>query len=328
MTQPLVSIVVPCFNESAVFPLLQEALVGLAGQLESRGLRVQLVLVDDGSSDDTWTQLQSFGREDPRVLGVALSRNFGHQSALTCGYELAEGDGIVCMDADLQDPPEVVLQLVEEWQRGADVVYAVREERDGETWFKLATARAFYWLIRTLGADRVRSNTGDFRLLSRRALDAFLRLREHHRFIRGMVGWVGFETAEVRYHRRARAAGETKYPFTKMVRFALDAIVSFSSTPLRLTFALSFGSGGIVLAYLLYAVIAYVFFDATLVTGWTSLICAAAIFGSLNLFCLGILGEYVGRLYEQSKDRPIYLVKGRTDGALAPPYPNQERPAT
>lgn len=309
---PVLSIVIPCFDEGSVFPLLREALADLGDALADR-YTVRFVLVDDGSRDDTWAQISQFAREDGRVVGLTLSRNFGHQSALTCGLEIADGDAVVCMDADLQDPPEVVLELVERWEQGADVVYAVRREREGETWFKLATARGFYWLIRNLGATYVRPNTGDFRLMSRRALDAFLRMREQHRFIRGMVGWVGFETAEVHYRRRARAAGTTKYPLSKMLRFAFDAIFSFSSTPLRLTFALSGGTAAVVAAYMVYAFAAWVFFDQPLVLGWTSLILMVMILGCANLFCMGILGEYVGRLYEQAKDRPIYLIKDRIE---------------
>lgn len=310
--RPLLSIVVPCHDEEEVFPLLQEALIGVASELESE-VAVELVLVDDGSRDSTWERIQAFASRDGRVRGISLSRNFGHQMALTCGYDLAQGDAIVCMDADLQDPPEVIHEMVRRWKEGADVVYGVRTQREGETRFKLWTAAIFYKLIRAMGTAEVRDNVGDFRLLSRRALDALGGLREHHRFIRGLVGWVGFHTAEVPYERKARAAGETKYPFRKMLRLAIDATVSFSIVPLRMTFLFAGIGISVIFGYLAYAGARYLFADAPLVPGWTSLILSILAFGALNLICIGIMGEYVGRIYEQSKNRPLYLIRERVE---------------
>lgn len=307
----LISLVVPCYNETDAFPHLQAAIVSLADSLEKE-LRVEIVLVDDGSRDSTWAQIQAFAQSDARVRGVALSRNFGHQMALTCGYDCAQGDAVVCMDADLQDPPEVVLELVEKWKQGYDLVHAVRLEREGETRFKLWTAALFYSLIRVLGATHVKANTGDFRLMSRRALEALGRMREHHRFIRGMVGWVGFRTTEVYYRRKARVAGETKYPLKKMVRFATDAIVSFSIIPLRVSFMAALVLSAAILGYLTYTVIKHFCFGTVLVPGWSSLIAAIVALGGMNLVCLGILGEYVGRIYEQVKQRPLYIVQETT----------------
>jgi dolichol-phosphate mannosyltransferase len=212
------------------------------------------------------------------------------------------------MDADLQDPPEVVLEMFSKWEGGADVVYAVRRSRTGESAFKLKTASLFYRLIRAMGATYVREDSGDFRLMSRRALDALNKLREQHRFIRGMVGWVGFRTAEVHYDRKARVAGVTKYPFRKMLRFAIDATVSFSFFPLRLAYVLSSALSLIFCAYLVYTVFMHFFFDRTLVPGWSSLILSVIAFGAINLVCLGIMGEYIGRIFEQVKSRPLYLV--------------------
>ena len=306
-----ISIVIPCYNEEDVLPLLAAPLSSLADQLRQR-YRVEVVLVDDGSVDKTWRLICDYARMDGRVRGMSLSRNFGHQAALTCGYDLATGDAVVCMDADLQDPPEVVREMVAKWEGGADVVYAVRRSRTGESAFKLKTASLFYRLIRRMGATYVREDSGDFRLMSRRALDALNKLREQHRFIRGMVGWVGFRTAEVRYDRMARVAGVTKYPFRKMLRFAIDATVSFSSFPLRLAYLLSSALSLVFLGYLVYTLFLHFFFDRTLVPGWSSLIISITAFGAINLMCLGIIGEYIGRIFEQAKSRPLYLVGEHT----------------
>jgi dolichol-phosphate mannosyltransferase len=314
----LISIVVPCYNESAVFPELRGALVGLADSLCERHA-AEIVLVDDGSRDGTWSAIATFAEDDDRVRGVALSRNFGHQAALTCGYDLARGDAIVCMDADLQDPPEVVLQLVQSWEDGADIVFAIRNKRAGESAFKLMSAAFFYRAIRMLGATQVRPNTGDFRLMSRRSLDALRQMGEHHRFIRGMVGWVGFRTAEVHYDRQKRAAGETKYPFRKMLAFAIDATVSFSIAPLRFTFAAATCLAVAMLTYVGYAGVRWLFFGANIVDGWPSTFLAVTGFGVLNLVCLGILGEYVGRIFEQVKARPLYLLREDTGRTGAEP---------
>ena len=303
----LLSIVVPCHDEEEVFPLLEEALTEVAGKLQTE-VEVELILIDDGSRDATWEFIQAFAARDPRVRGISLSRNFGHQMALTCGYDMARGDAVVCMDADLQDPPEVILEMFQCWRDGADVVYGVRTRRAGETRFKLWSAALFYKLIRMLGATEVRSNVGDFRLMSRRALEALGGMREQHRFIRGLVGWVGFRTQEVPYERRARAAGETKYPLRRMLRLAVDATVSFSIVPLRMTFVFAGLVSAVIFAYLMFAAARYLFADAPLVPGWTSLILAIMAFGALNLVCIGIMGEYVGRIYEQSKQRPLYLI--------------------
>jgi polyisoprenyl-phosphate glycosyltransferase len=304
----LLSIVVPCFNEQEVFPLLREALIDVADRIESE-LRFEIVLIDDGSSDSTWQHILDFASTDSRVRGASLSRNFGHQMALSCGYSLAKGDAVVCMDADLQDPPEVILDMIDRWREGADIVYAVRSERVGESWFKLRTAEVFYRFIRAVGASQVRRDAGDFRLLSRPALDGLQQLGEQHRFIRGMVGWIGFETAEIHYQRHPRAAGSTQYPLKKMLRLAVDATVSFSSVPLRFTFVFAGLLSLLILSYLGFASVRYFLYGDELVRGWTSLLLSIMGFGALNLVCLGIMGEYVGRIYEQAKGRPLYLVK-------------------
>ena len=311
---PLISIVVPCLDEAAVFPQLQIALVSVAKRMEPT-CAVEFVLVDDGSRDATWSLICAFSRLDDRVRGVSLSRNFGQQMALTCGYDVARGDAVISLDADLQDPPELIPRLVEAWQTGADVVYAVRSRRRGEGLFKRASAAFFYRLLRWMGASNIREASGDFRLLSRRALDALGKLREQHRFVRGMVGWVGFETAEIEYERAPSAAGKSKYPLAKMLRLATDAMVSFSVFPLRLTFVFAGVLALFVLGYVGNAALQWFVFGVEPVRGWMSLLVSVMAFGALNLFCLGIMGEYVGRIYEQVKGRPLYVERARTPEA-------------
>lgn len=290
-----------------MFPLLVEALNTLMLRLQDR-YEFEVILVDDGSKDRTWELIEGLTSEDSRFVGVSLSRNFGHQSALTAGYDAATGDAIVSIDADLQDPLEVIDQMLQEWERGIQIVFAVRKSRAGETLFKLVTAGLFYRLMRILGAHHVKLDSGDFRLMDRAALDVFNRLREKHRFVRGMVGWLGFKTSEVRYDRAERQAGETKYPFRKMLQLSVDAAISSSMMPLRFAYASAFCVGFAVISYLMLVVVRYFFFGEELVPGWTSLILAVVGLGCANLVALGIMGEYVGRIYEQSKGRPIYIV--------------------
>jgi polyisoprenyl-phosphate glycosyltransferase len=303
-----VSIVVPCYNEEAVFPYLRKELTELTNSLSSN-YAVELVLVDDGSKDSTWNLVREFQQEEPRVVGVSLSRNFGHQAALSCGYEFASGDCIISMDADLQDPPSVVPAMLKLWEDGFDVVLAVRRKRYGESRFKLWTASGFYRVARWLGGLNMRPDCGDFRLMSRRSLDALTKLKEYHRFVRGMVGWVGFRTTEMVYDRPPRREGETKYPIGKMLRFALDGIFSFSFLPLRFAFIagliLSAGSIG----YLAYTIVEVLLFGQALVRGWSSLLLLITAFGAMNLICIGIVGEYVGRIFEEVKRRPLYLIQ-------------------
>ena len=309
MTQ-LVSLVVPVFNEEECVPLLSAELARLADRLErEKGLRVETVLVDDGSSDRSWLSIVDAAERDPRVRAVSLSRNFGHQAALSCGYQLAQGDAVVTLDADLQDPPEVVLDLVDAWQRGADIVYAVRLRREGEGWFKRRSADLFYRVIRRIGETNAPRDAGDFRLMSRRAVEALNQLREVHRYVRGMVGWLGFRTAVVSYRRAPRAAGHTKYPLLRMLRLAVAAVVSFSTFPLRLFYWAGVLSTVPFFFYSLVALYQKYTHDVPMPRGWMALQMSIIMFGCLNLVCLGIMGEYVGRIYEQSKDRPLFLIR-------------------
>jgi len=319
--KPTVSIVIPCYNEEEGFSRLRAALKDLVGSLAPR-YETEIILVDDGSRDKTWAEIQNFAATDNHVRGIALSRNFGHQVALTCGYDMAAGDAVVCMDADLQDPPEAILEMLKKWEEGADIVYGVRSCREGETSLKLVTAALFYRLFHALGRSQAPLDSGDFRLLSRRALDALRRMREQHRYVRGMVGWLGFNTAVVEYERQPRVAGQTKYSYLRMLALALDGLVSFSSFPLRCSYIFAFVFSLSVLVYLLYSLIAHVFFGAQLVPGWTSLLLTTTIFGFLNLLSLGLIGEYIGRIYDEIKGRPLYLIKD----LATPPLPPAEPP--
>ena len=304
MAKQLVSVVVPVFNEEEVLPLLYER---LTATLAKTGMDWEIVFVDDGSSDRSWAMLAALQASDPRVVALSFSRNFGHQMAVSAGLDHARGDAVVFIDADLQDPPEVILQFVQRFREGYDVAYGVREQRLGESLFKRATAALFYRTIRRITSVDIPADTGDFRIVSRRVADALRTLPEKHRFIRGLVSWVGFKQIGVPYVRQPRAAGETKYPLRKMLRFASDAVTSFSTAPLRL--ATTAGVVASLFAFL-YAAFAIVrkLVDGTTVEGWASLIVVVAFLGGLQLLALGIIGAYVGRIYEQIKDRPLYVI--------------------
>jgi dolichol-phosphate mannosyltransferase len=312
-----ISLAIPLYNESEGFPFLRTRLDEFCGRLAGRYL-VEIVLVDDGSRDDTWTQIMAFAASDPRVKGIGLSRNFGHQVALGCGYEFASGDAVISLDGDLQDPPEVALAMLARHEEGADVVFGVRRKRSGESVMKRATAHGFYRLLGWLGDTRAPLDSGDFRLLSRRAVDALLRMREKQKYLRGMVGWIGYRTAEVEYDRPARASGQSKFSWLKMILFATDGVVSFSRFPLRLSFLLCLAAMVPFLGYLVYAFVAAVFLHHPLVPGWSSLLLCVVIFGSLNLIAVGILGEYIGRMFENVKQRPDYFVMNVTSPDVVP----------
>lgn len=313
-----VSYVIPVYDEAESLPALTSELERLLADLAD-SYSVEVLFVDDGSRDDSWSLIEAAAARLPQVAGMRLSRNFGHQLALTCGYHFARGRAVISMDADLQDPPEVSLRMIEAWQDGADIVYAVRTARSGETWFKRATASAFYRLIELLrGPGKEPRNSADFRLLSRRAIEALNALPERHRYLRGLVGWIGLRTATVEYERPPRVAGSTKYPFWKMLRFATDAIVSMSSSPLRLAYVLAVVASLPFLGYLAYNLSMWLFFDVEMVKGWTSLILSVVVFGTSILAFMGLLGEYIGRIYDEVKRRPLYLIAERTEPAEEP----------
>jgi dolichol-phosphate mannosyltransferase len=300
----LLSVVAPVYNEEA---LVEEFYTRVCAALA--GLPFELVLVDDGSADRTPEILDSLASNDPRVRIVYLSRNFGHQTALTAGLDHARGDAVVMLDADLQDPPELILTMLDHWQAGCDVVYAVREQREGESRFKLSTARWFYRLFDKLAQVELQHNSGDFRLLDRRALDALLSMRERNRFLRGMTVWVGYRQAAVPYHRDPRYAGETKYTFAKMLRFSLDAISSFSHRPLQLATLLGFMIS--TLAFIAIPIVAVLRVLGSYLPGFSALTIVVLLLGGIELIAIGIIGEYVGRIYDEVKGRPLYLVRAR-----------------
>jgi len=320
-----ISYVIPIYNEEESLAQLVTALQDMLTQAGPK-YSVEVLLVDDGSRDKSWELIEQAAHADARMCGIRLSRNFGHQVALTCGYHFARGRAVICLDADLQDPPEVSLRMIKAWEEGADIVFAVRAERRGETSFKLATASLFYWLIEQIGNVKVPRNSGDFRLLSRRALNALNELPERHRYIRGLVGWVGFKTATITYERHARVAGVTKYPLAKMVKFATDAVVSMSVTPLRMAYLLAIGLSAPFLLYMLYSFVLWAIGSKQIEHGWPSTIFAIIVFGAANLFFIGILGEYVGRIYEEAKNRPLYVVQETTRAALTAPIGGSRSP--
>jgi glycosyltransferase involved in cell wall biosynthesis len=304
----MISIVVPCLNEEEVLRDTNRRLVAVLEQLPQR---FEILYVDDGSADRTPEILRELQVDDERIRVVRFSRNFGHQMAITAGLEHASGDAVAVIDADLQDPPEVIADFVAKWMDGFDVVYGVRTEREGETAFKLWTAKWFYRLIGKLSDTEIPLDTGDFRLMGRRVVDALLAMPERDRFVRGMVSWLGFSQAAVPYRRAARTAGVTKFSLFKMMRFATDGIVSFSILPLRLATWVGFAASGIALVGILITVVDRLMGVEGLVKGWASILVAILFIGGVQLICMGIIGEYVGRIYGESKRRPLYIVRER-----------------
>ncbi len=280
-----------------------------------RSVPFELIVVDDGSRDGTPATLERIAASDPRVRVLTLSRNFGHQTALTAGLDHARGDAVVMIDADLQDPPEVIHDLLERWHAGADVVYAVRRNREGETRFKRATARLFYRFIAKLSQTELIENSGDFRLLDRRALDAVLAMRERNRYLRGMTVWVGFTQAAVPYDRDPRAGGATKFSLARMLRFSLDAVASFSHVPLQIATLVGFAFA--LLAFLSIPVAIAMRITGQFVPGVTTVVIAVLLLGGIQLMAIGLIGEYLGRIYDEVKRRPLYLVRNRRNFAEA-----------
>lgn len=320
MSEPIsYSIVIPVFNEEAVLPILLRRLDQLLGRLEGPA---EIIFVDDGSSDSGPIVLQALARRDPRFRYVGLSRNFGHQVAITAGMDAARGQAIIVMDADLQDPPEVVEQMIEKWQEGNDVVYARRLSRDGESGFKRATAHLFYRTLGIISTVGIRADVGDFRLIDRKVLDAFRQMPEQDRFVRGMIAWLGFRQAEIAFHRLERAAGETKYQLFKMLRLAINAALSFSDAPLRLVVWCGLTVSGLAVLYGGWVLLMWIRNDPSLVAGWSSTIVLISLLCGMNMLMTGIVGLYVGRVHAEAKRRPLYVVAQRVgfegDQAAAP----------
>jgi dolichol-phosphate mannosyltransferase len=315
VVRPELSLVLPVFNEEAVIDELGRRLQGFLRKL---GTSWEVVFVDDGSSDKSRELLGRLCASDERFKLVGLSRNFGHQLAITAGMDYATGEAVVVMDADLQDPPEVVKEMLDRHREGFDVVYGVRHRRRGETVFKRATAAAYYRLLRAMVGVPIPLDAGDFRLLGRPVVTALQALRETNRFVRGMVSWVGFRQTAVYYERPERFAGETHYPLRKMIRFALDGIASFSTLPLRIAVWLGVAAGIVGLLVALWAAYAKFFAHATL-PGWTALMVAICLAASAQLLMIGVLGDYIGRIYEEVKRRPLYIVQDLVNVEADPP---------
>jgi dolichol-phosphate mannosyltransferase len=314
----LLSVILPCYNEEQIIAETYHRLTRILQSLDD--IDYELIFVDDGSEDNTFSILTGYQQNDSRVRILKLSRNFGQQMATTAGMAHASGDAIILMDADLQDPPEMIPSMISEWKKGFDVVYGERMERPGEGLLKRVTSRAFYRIIRRLSDVKIPQDTGDFRLMDRTVVHAFLTLRERDRFVRGLVSWLGFRQTGLSFRRPPRQAGETKYPFTKSLKLAADAMVSFSSRPLKLATWLGFSASGVALAGIVYALVLRLLTDIW-VTGWTALFIAVLFMGGVQLICLGIIGEYIGRIYGETKCRPLYLIQKKLGFSNGDPYP-------
>lgn len=304
----LISIVIPCLDEAEVLP---ETLSRLRAMAASQAdCAFEFIFVDDGSRDATLPILAQAAAQDARLRVISFARNFGQQIAVTAGIDSARGDAVVLMDSDLQDPPEVVAQMIARWKSGYDVVYGTRASRPGDTLFKRLSARAFYALINVLSEIPIPADTGDFRLMDRAVVDILRQMPERHRFLRGMVAWTGFNQTAITYDRPERFAGQTKYPLAKMVRYALDGILSFSTRPLQLAVGLGLLTVALALMGIVYALVMRVF-TSVWVEGWTALMIATLFLGGVQLLALGIIGEYVGRIYGEVQRRPLYVVRTR-----------------
>ena len=301
----LLSLVIPLFNEEAVLPLLVGRLDAVLAELDCDA---EIILVDDGSRDDTLALVRQVAARDRRYGALSFSRNFGHQAAITAGLDVASGDAVVIMDADLQDPPEILKRMLQLYREGYDVVSAQRVGREGDGWWKRSTASAFYWLMRKTVDERIVPEVGDFRLLSRDVVRALRQFREQHRFMRGLIAWLGFREAVVPFERAPRAAGTTKYPTLKMAAFAWTAITSFSGLPLRVGVLAGLAMTLMGALYFVYALYRALVAHAT-VPGWTSLVFLQTFFSGATLLSIGLMGEYLARVYDESKRRPLYIVR-------------------
>lgn len=299
------SVVVPCYNEAEGLSELHRRLELVCAAL---GKSHEIVLVNDGSKDATWMKIRELASRDASIVGIDLSRNHGHQLALSAGLSICRGERILIIDADLQDPPELLPEMMKLMDDGADAVYGQRLTREGETWFKLVTAKLFYRLLNYFSDIEIPSDTGDFRLMSRQALNALLSMPEQSRFIRGMVSWLGFRQVPIHYHRPERFAGQTHYPFRKMLNLAVDAVTSFSIRPLRLATYLGLAVGSITALYAAYALVGWML-GGPAVPGWMSLMLAILFIGGTQFLIMGVLGEYIGRIYIESKRRPLFVIR-------------------
>jgi glycosyltransferase involved in cell wall biosynthesis len=298
------SLVIPIYNEQESIPLLADAITGLMGEMDGPA---EVILVNDGSADRSLELMLQLHEKDSRFKIVSLSRNFGHQMAVSAGIDFASGDAVIIMDADLQDPPAVVHAMIEKWKEGFEVVYAVRKSRKGETRFKRLTAAVFYRIFRRLTNMKIPADVGDFRLVDRKAITAFRKLKEHNRYVRGLFSWIGFRQIGIEYVRNERRGGETKYPLHKMVKFAMDGVLSFSDAPLQLALRLGFLISGLSLTGCIVVFAKKIIEPSSSVAGWTSLLLAVALLGGIQLTVMGFIGLYVSRIHDEVRGRPIYL---------------------
>lgn len=308
MTQnSLITVVIPMYYEEAV---VNECYTRIKEVMNKNKIKHELIFVNDGSKDHTINILKSIAEKDKNVKIIDFARNFGHQTAVTAGIFHSSGDAAVIIDADLQDPPELIVDMIYKWNQGFDVVYAKRKKRKGETWFKLITAKYFYRFLSYMSDVEIPKDTGDFRLMDRKVVESFKAMPEKNRFVRGMVSWVGFNQTYIEYERDERFAGETKYPLKKMIKFASDGIIAFSSKPLN--FMTGLGCMTILLAFIILVYSLFIkFFGTSVEPGWTSLMVAITFFSGVQLLSLGVLGAYVARIYDESKNRPLYIIKDK-----------------
>lgn len=310
--QALITVVSPAFNEADGIEAFHERLVGAAAQVPNASW--EFIYVEDGSTDATFAKLTDIAGRDGRVRVLRLSRNFGHQLALTCGLDHARGDAVVVIDADLQDPPEVITAMVDAWREGADVAYGQRRQRAGETWFKKATASAYYRLMTRITDVEIPEQVGDFRLMDRAVVDGLKAMREENRYIRGMISWIGFDQRAVMYDRDPRLAGKSGYPLFKMINLAVNGITSFTEKPLRVASFFGAAIFAVTLVFAIYTLVGKLLDPAGSDPGFATIILLIMFFGSVQLLSIGLLGEYVGRIFRESKERPLYLVRDDVSG--------------
>lgn len=307
MNKQLISIIIPLLNEEEVFLELISRINQFHFNIKVY-YNIEVLFIDDGSTDNTWRMVREAADRFEFIKGFSLSRNFGHQAALTCGHMNACGDAVITMDADLQDPPELLNQMIYEWQNGADIVLAQRTGRDNESWFKRFTAHVFYRMLSFLTPVKIPVDVGDFRLLSKHTNNVLKTLPERSKYLRGLVGWIGFKIKIVTYHRQSRAAGTTKFHFFKMLKFSFDGIFSMSSRPLKLSYIFSLIASTPFILYLIGNFLAWKWYGIKMVQGWSSILMAIVVFGSLTMIMLGVIGEYIARIYEDTKKRPQFII--------------------
>lgn len=305
MSESFISVIVPMYNEEEV---IGTTFTRLKEVMDSTGDRYELIFVNDGSKDRSADIIRELSNVHKEVVLIDFSRNFGHQIAITAGMDYARGDAIIIIDADLQDPPEIMLQMIAKWREGYEVVYGKRIKRKGETWFKKTTAMLFYRTLRALTSVDIPNDTGDFRLIDRKVCDVLKGLKEKNRFVRGLISWIGFKQTSVEFVREERFAGVTKYPFKRMLKFALDAITSFSYKPLRIASYIGFTISFVSFIYLLIVLYQRLFTEST-TAGWASIVAINLLFNGIILILLGVIGEYIGRIYDETKNRPLYIVR-------------------